>query len=122
VMMMYKIQQYFKKHLWLRHPLPFFVIDFAGPEWSWLTFESIGGAFISGERFVTNVKSLHFKSEKDFLFPWLKNDRNFENPIVVDYDQGHRPVRTLPKESLTVVADFFTNQFETKNGSRKENE
>ena len=62
------------------------MVDFAGPEWSWLTFESIGGSFISGERFVTNVKSLHFKSDKDFLFPWLKNDRNFESPIVVDYD------------------------------------
>ena len=54
--------------MWLRHPLPKFVIDFAGPDWPWLTFESIDGAFMSGDRFIPNVRSLHFISEKDPMF------------------------------------------------------
>ena len=54
-MMMYKVQQYFRKKIWLRHPLPTFVFDFAGPEWPWLTFESLDGSFVNGDRFIPNV-------------------------------------------------------------------
>jgi len=70
----------------MKHPLPTFVIDFAGPEWPWITFNSYDGKFISGERFTPNVESIHFVSEKDPLYPYLKNNKNFENGLVIEFD------------------------------------
>ena len=66
--------------------MPYFVIDFAGPDWAWLTFDAINGSFVSGERFIPGVKSIHFTSNKDPLFPWLKNLRNFENGLLIEYE------------------------------------
>lgn len=114
--LLYKMRQYFAKHIWMRHPMPTFVLDFACADWPWLTIDGIGGNFISGDRFMPNVKSLHFVSDKDPLYPFLKMDQQFENGIVIEFDQGHRPPRTLTLETLKIVADFLAELYEQKNG------
>lgn len=37
--MLFKCNQYFSKDLNLRHPLPYFVVDFNGPKWDAITYE-----------------------------------------------------------------------------------
>ena len=62
---LYKIKQYFAKDLWMRYPLPYFLIDFNAPVGELGTFEYLRSSFVSGERYVPNVDSIHFVSDKD---------------------------------------------------------
>ena len=100
--------------------MPYFLVDFSGPSWPFITYEYFRSSFVSGQRFSPSVESIHFISEKDEMYPALKNYRNFEKPEVIHHDQGHRPVRTLPMKELRISADFFIRQYETKNGHRSQ--
>ena len=91
----------------MKHRLPYFAIDFNGPKWDFITYEFLKSSFISGDIFIPNCESLHFNSDKDPMAHSLKNYLNYEKPTVISHDQGHRPVRTLPKEQLNIMADFF---------------
>ena len=116
-----KMTQYFKKSLRLRHPLPYFIIDFNGPKWDFITYDFLKSSFISGEMFIPNCESIHFVSDKDPMANTLRNYLHFEKPTVINHDQGHRPVRTLKKKPLQKVAEFFARQYEKKNGVASEN-
>ena len=62
---------------------------------------------MSGEIFVSDLDSLHFISAKDFLQANCTNHKEFENPTVIEHEWGHRPVKTLSKENLDIVASFI---------------
>ena len=83
---MFKMSMYFAKRLHLKHRMPYFVIDFNGPKWDIITYESIDSKFVSGEVFIPNVDSIHFVSDKDTMAAQLKNFRNFEHPTVINHD------------------------------------
>ena len=117
----FKSHMYFAKQLRLRHRLPFFCVDFNGPKWDFITYELFKSSFVSGDVFIPNCESLHFISEKDPMATSLKNFLNYEKPLIIHHDQGHRPVRTLPKKELRKVADFFARQYEVKNGKAESN-
>ena len=117
-----KLSRFFKKHLRLTHPLPYFMIDFNGPKWDFITYDFVKSSFVSGDIFIPNCESLHFISEKDPFTHNLKNYLNYEKPTVISHNQGHRPVRTLPKKDLRIMADFFARQYEAKNGVSHKNE
>ena len=63
-----KTCRYFNKQLNMRHRMPFFVIDFNGPKFDWLTYHFLQRKFVSGDIFVPNCESLHFKSDKDQFY------------------------------------------------------
>ena len=122
VIALYKVHRYFSKDTWLRYPLPYFVIDFNAPVHNLGTFEYLRSSFVTGERYVPDVDSLHFISDKDMFASQLINHKNFDNPTVIHHDQGHRPVRTLPMKDLKIVADFLVRQFQTRNKAIEEAE
>ena len=43
-----------------------------------------------------------------------------ENPVVVEHEDGHRPVKILTKERLEVVANFLIKQYLKKNSTGEE--
>ena len=101
----------------LRHPLPYFLVNFNGPKWEDLTFNFIEERyFVSGEVFVPGVESLHFRSENDAFYFVNKNHLNYERSAIVEHDQGHRPVKHLSEDELEKVADFIGRQYQRKNG------
>ena len=104
----------------MKHPMPYFVIDFNGPKWDYITYDFVGSSFLNGEVFIPGVESLHFTSDKDPMVLALRNFLNYERPTVIHHTQGHRPVRTLNKKNLRVMADYFSRQFEKKNGYASE--
>ena len=81
-----KTMRYFKKNMWVRHRMPFFVVDFNGPAWEYITFEFLGSEFVSGETFITQMESIHFISDKDEYAKALKPWREFEAPTVIKHD------------------------------------
>ena len=91
----------------LKYPLPNFLIDFCGPRRDHTTFEFVNSEFISGERFIPGVESLHVVSEKDALYSSNKSYYNFENPNLIYFDQGHRPPKFLSKHDLELMTDFI---------------
>ena len=112
-----KMHRYFKKDMWMRHKLPFFVIDMNTPKWSTMTYEFVRSSFISGDTFLSNLESLHFTSDSDQFRMSVDNWVNYEAPVFISHDQGHRPVKTLPEKKLKEMADFFIRQYRKKNNA-----
>jgi len=88
--------------------LPSFVIDFAAAKWDFITFEFLQSKFVSGDVFIPNVESIHYKSDKDPLYSKLFCQLNFENPIVIEFDGGHRPPKILNEQQLQITTNFLT--------------
>lgn len=82
----FKTTRYFKKHLRIRHPMPYFAIDFNGPKWDHITYEFLKSSFISGDMFIPNCESLHFVSDKDPMAYYLRNFLNYEKPVIINHD------------------------------------
>jgi hypothetical protein len=82
-----------------------------------MTLEFTGNKFIAGDCFLIGVDSIHYKSETDSLYRYLWCEKNYENPLVIQFDGGHRPVKILTKDKLRKSADFFIKQFKVKYGS-----
>lgn len=109
VQLLYKAVRNFGKQLNLRHALPTFVIDFAAAKWDFITFDFVHGRFVSGDVFIPSVHSIHYRSEKDPLYAKLNCAKNFETPIVIEFEGGHRPPKILNEEAIKVTADFLAN-------------
>jgi hypothetical protein len=92
---LFKVSQYFRKEITLRHPLPTFTIDFAAARWDFFTFEWLEDKFVSSDTFIPGVETIHFKSETDPLYRWLSNDLNVECGVVLMFEDGHRPPKIL---------------------------
>ena len=103
----------------MRHPLPGFVIDFAAAKWPFITFD-FKKSFVAADVFLPNVPSLHYQSEKDPLYASLKCYQNVENPIVIKFDDGHRPPKILDLDALTKTVNFLGHQYKLKYGNSKE--
>ena len=104
----FKNMRYFKKHMWMRYPMPYFYVDLNVPNTSnFGTYEYLNSSFVSGDIFVPCIDSLHFVSDNDIFKHELKCYLRFEKPVIIHHTQGHRPVSILPKEDLTKVGDFF---------------
>ena len=88
--------------------MPSFVIDFAAAKWDFITFELLQSKFVSGDVFIPNVESIHYKSDKDPLYSKLFCQHNFENPIVIEFDGGHRPPKILNEQQLQITTNFLT--------------
>ena len=108
---LYKVAQYWRKEITLRHPLPTFAIDFAAARWDFFSFEWLKDKFVSGEVFIPNVETIHFRSEKDPLYKFLSNDLNVESGIVVMFEDGHRPPKILNEKELFATAEFLKRQY-----------
>ena len=80
-----KTARHFNKSLRLRHPLPYFVVDFNGPKWDFITYDFLKSSFISGDIFIPNCESLHFISDKDPMAHSLRNFLNYEKPTVISH-------------------------------------
>jgi hypothetical protein len=94
----------------IKHPLPSFVIDFSAAKWDFITYlSSPNQRFISGDVFIPNVASLHFRSEKDPLYSKLNCSKNFESPVVIEFEGGHRPPKILSEDAILVTAQFFVD-------------
>jgi len=104
---LYKVTQYFRKEITLRHPLPTFTVDFSAARWDFFTFEWFNDKFVSGEVFIPSVETIHFNSGKDSLYRFLSNDLNVESGIVLMFDDGHRPPKILNEKELFATAEFF---------------
>ena len=111
---LYKVVQYFSKKITLKFPLPSFIIDFAAARWDTFTFDFLDERFISGEIFIPGVETIHFKSDKDPLIPFLKNEYNVESGSVIMFDDGPRPPKILGLKELTTTADFLLRQLVRK--------
>lgn len=55
--------QYFKKKLPMRHPMPYFFVDFNGGYTEYQSYVSFNMSFMAGNVFIPGVESLHFISE-----------------------------------------------------------
>lgn len=77
--------------------MPKFVIDFSAAKWDFITF-NFHDKFVSGEVFVPNVKSLHYRSSTDELYFRLHCYKNFEDPVIIEFEGGHRPPKILTAE------------------------
>jgi len=63
--------------------MPFFVVDFNGPKWDYITYDFLRSTFVSGDIFIPGCDSLHFASDKDPLALSLRNYLNYERPTVI---------------------------------------
>ena len=81
-----KCHRYFGKQLRLKHALPYFVVDFNGPKYDFITYELFKSSFVSGDIFIPNCESLHFVSDNDPLAISLKNHLNYEKPLVIKHN------------------------------------
>lgn len=67
-----------------------------------------------------NFPSIHLHGIMDPFKPYLHLHTLFEpssNPLVVEYDAGHRFPRSLPKEGFSELKNFVKDQYVTKNGN-----
>jgi hypothetical protein len=97
-----KTLRYFSKRLGMENvPVPYFWINFASPKPSLGTFTMpINQSFMSSEHFFPGIDSIHFISQKDPGWYWMKAHVNFEKATVIEFDQGHRPVRMINSDKL----------------------
>ena len=108
---LFKVAQYFRKEITLRHPLPTFALDFAAARWDFFTFEWLKDKFVGGDVFIPGVETIHFKSETDPLYRFLSNELNVECGVVLMFDDGHRPPKILKETELLTTAEFFKRQY-----------
>ena len=90
--------------------MPYFLIDFNGGRNPYMTYNFLDNSFLTKCNFIPNIETLHFISQKDFfVFSSPRNTVLFEteNPVVVEHEDGHRPVKILTKERLEIVANFL---------------
>lgn len=99
--------------------MPYFVIDFSAAKWDFITFSMLN-QFVSGDVFVPNVESLHYRSQTDEFYPRLHCYLNFENPIVIEFEGGHRPPKIMTALQIRQTADFFVRQARVKYGDATE--
>lgn len=82
--------------------MPRFVIDFAAAQWDFITF-NLQNKFVSGDTFMPGVDSIHYRSETDPLYKFMNTNRNYENPIVIEFEGGHRPPKILSIEAIQIT-------------------
>ena len=64
------------------------------------------------EKFI-NLSSLHMKGSKDPYFPRLSNERFYiKDPLVVNYDDGHKFPRFLEESEFSKLREFVKKQYE----------
>jgi len=78
--------QHFKKSVWLRHPLPYFLIDFSGIKYDISTFEFIRSNFLSAETLIKQ-DTISYLSKKDtFILGAIRNSRDYESMTQIWHD------------------------------------
>ena len=88
---------YKHRQLSLKYPIPRFIIDFVGPNRDVFTYE-YDSKFVSIDKFIPSIESVHVLSEADPGHFFMTNYQNFENPIMVYGDDGHKVQRKLPDD------------------------
>ena len=106
---MYKVVQYYKTEINLVHRMPYFVIDFSAAKWDFITFMFLN-QFVSGDVFVPNVESIHYRSSSDELYSRLHCYQNFESPFIIEFEGGHRPPKILTPLQIRQTAEFLIRQ------------
>ena len=94
--------------------MPSFHIDFSGPKWELLSFESETGKFMQTECFIGELESMHWVSDNDKFQLNSLNYTVFEAPVTVKHKWGHRPAKDLDDQNFEVACAFMTRQFKKK--------
>ena len=94
---------------------PKFHISVAGPVFSYMHVDYKGSWIEEDLTFKYPLESVHLIGTKDFYKDYMTQPQLYNDPIIINFEDGHRFPKDLSTEEFAPLKDFIERKFTEKN-------